>query len=132
MNTLVLVVGVGFLVLIGLMVGLQILVRFRARKLRGKPAPRVSGALGRRIAEGKRVLVYFHSPGCAACRLWTPRLEQLSRKNSGVHVVDVSRNLDLARAFGVMATPSSVEIADRLIVDYHVGGLPPDLLARFA
>jgi thiol-disulfide isomerase/thioredoxin len=132
MNTLFATAGIAVLVLIGLAVGLQILIRVRVRALRGKLAPKVPGPLGRRIAEGNKVLVYFHSPGCAACRMWTPRLEQLSRKNSGVHVVDVSRNLDLARAFGVMATPSSVEIANRHIVDYHVGALPPDLLARFA
>jgi thiol-disulfide isomerase/thioredoxin len=132
MNSVFAAVGIAFLGIIALAVGMQVLIRFRVRALRGKPAPKVPGALGQQISRGREVLLYFHSPGCAACRMWTPRFEQMSRNNSGVHVVDVSRSLDLARTFGIMATPSSVEIANGNIVDYHVGAPPADLLERFA
>jgi thioredoxin 1 len=132
MDSVVTILGAGILGLVVLAFGLQIFIRLRAHGLRGKPAPEVSGVLGQRIAQGKPALVYFHSPGCAACRRWTPRLEQLSRKNAGVHVVDVSRNVEMARAFGVLATPSSVEVDDGRIVDCHIGPVPSELLARFA
>ncbi|MHB8873785.1 MAG: thioredoxin family protein [Myxococcaceae bacterium] len=127
--TVAAVLGVGFVVL---MMGLQLLIAARARAMRGKPAPELSGALGKRIAGGQPALVYFHSPGCGACRPFTPKLEELSRKGGGVHVVDVSRDLGTARAFGVMATPSTIEIAAGRIVDVHVGTVPAELLARFA
>jgi thioredoxin 1 len=132
MDTVAIVLGLGVLVLAGLAFGLRVFIRLRVRALRGKPAPKVSGVLGQRIAQGRPALVYFHSPGCAACRPWTPRLEQLSRKNGDVHVVDVSRNLEIARAFGVLATPSSVEVGEGRIVDCHVGPVPSEVLARFA
>jgi len=132
MTTFLALVGLVVLGLVGFAVGLQLWLRYRVRSLRGKPAPVVPGTLGERIAHGSQLLVYFHSPGCAACRRWTPRLTELSRKNGNVQVVDVSRDWELARAFGVMATPSSVEIADQRIVAYYVGALPADLVERFA
>ena len=131
MLSLLVVVGVAAFALVALMVGLQYLIRRRVRALIGKPAPRVPGTLGRHIVRGQEVLVYFHSPGCAACRAWTPHMIDLSRRHSRVCVVDVSRELELARSFGVMATPSCVHVMDGRIADYRVGAIPSELLVRF-
>jgi thioredoxin-like negative regulator of GroEL len=49
-----------------------------------------------------------------------------------VHLVDVAQDLGAARSFQVMGTPSVIEIADGKIVGYHVGGVPAEVLARFA
>jgi thioredoxin 1 len=117
---------------VGLMVFMQILVRVRARQQTGKDVPRLDGPLGKYVARGRRALVYFHSPGCAACRPLTPRLQELSKRSEGVYVVDVSRDLETARALKVMATPSFVEIDAGKVVAFHVGAAPKELLARFA
>ncbi len=132
MSTLITVITILSLALAGLMVALQIAIRLRARALRGTPAPAVGGPLGKRIARGKTALVYFHSPTCGACRPFTPRLQAMARANPAVHVVDVAQQLDVARAFGVLTTPSTVEIADGRIVDCRVGAPSRELLGRFA
>lgn len=126
-------IGLFVIVLVvGLVVGLQVLVRSRARAMRGRPAPELTGPLGRELAGAPRALLYFFSPGCSACKPLTPRFAALRRTNPAVHLVDVAQDLEVARSFRVMGTPSVVEIADGTIVGYHVGSVPPELLARFA
>jgi thioredoxin 1 len=114
------------------MTGMNLFVRMQARKMRGRPVPAVSGALGDRLRHGGRALLYFHSPSCGACRAITPRVEQLASRSPAVTVVNVAERLDLARSFKVMATPSFVEVADGKVVALYVGAPPADLLARFA
>jgi thioredoxin 1 len=119
--------------LVGLMVIMQLAIRLKARALRGKPLPELSDAWTRKLAGRSASLLYFFSPGCAACRSLTPRFQEISQRRPGsVFVVDVSEELSLARALGVMATPSLIEVANGIIVGYHVGRPPADLLARYA
>lgn len=115
-----------------LMVGMQLFVRFKARSQTGKAVPSLSGPLGKHVGRGRRALVYFHSPGCGACRPVTPKLRELSKRSESVFVVDVSQESETARALSVMATPSFVEIDAGKIVGHHVGMAPSDLLARYS
>ncbi len=120
------------LAIVGLMVGMQVLVRSRARAMRGKDVPALPGDLGRQLTGAPRALLYFFSPSCGACRPLTPRFTALSRSNPAVHLVDVAQDLGVARSFQVMGTPSVIEIAEGKIVGYHVGAVPAEVLARFA
>lgn len=129
MGTFLLVVAV---VLVGAMVALQVVVRAKARAMLGKPLPALAGPTGARLSRAARGLVYFFSPSCGACVRWTPKFRELSKKNADVFVVDVMQDMELARSLGVMGTPSVVEVAEGRVVGYHVGNIPPDLLARFA
>ena len=129
MSTFVIAVAGGFFVL---MVGMNLFVRMQARKMRGQPVPAVAGALGERLRQDSRALLYFYSPSCGACRAITPKVEQLASRSPAVTVVNVAERFDLARSFKVMATPSFVEVADGKVVALHVGAPPADLLARFA
>ncbi len=120
------------LLVVGLMVGLQLLVRSRARAMRGRPLPDLPGATGAALSRAPRALVYFFSPSCRACRPLTPRFEALRGKNPAVFLVDVFQEIELARGLSVMGTPSVVEIAGGIIVGYHVGNVPPEVVARFS
>lgn len=111
---------------------LQLAVYLRARAMKGKALPPVPGPLGERLAKAGRGLIYFFSPGCAACRPLTPKLMAMSKANPRVHVVDVSHHMEIAQALKVMGTPSLVEIEGGKIVGYHVGAPPPGLLERWA
>jgi thiol-disulfide isomerase/thioredoxin len=124
---LAVVVG-GFLLL---NIGMQFAARSRAAALQGTPVPELPGGTGKRIAASKRALVYFFSPQCGACRAITPRVRALSAKNPGVFAVDVMQDMGIASALRVMATPSTVEIADGKVVGYHIGPIPTDVMARF-
>lgn len=118
--------------LVGLVVFMQLAVARRARAMRGKVVPPLPGQTGRRIAGQDHALVYFFSPQCGACRAITPRVRDLAKKNRGVFAVDVMSDLELARALGVMATPSTVEIQDGRIIGYHIGPIPGPVMGRFA
>jgi len=122
------VIAVGFVVL---MLASQLLVRLRARALVGAPVPALPGPVGEAVGRAQPVLLYFFSPGCAACTFITPKVRELQAQHPGVFAVDVSRDLSLASPLRVMATPTTVEIADGKIVGYHVGVFPPELLSRF-
>jgi thioredoxin 1 len=129
MGNVLLVAALAF---VGLMVGLQVLARSRARAMQGKDVPELSGPLGRQLTGAPRALLYFFSPSCGACRALTPRFAALSRSNPAVHLVDVAQDLGVARSFHVMGTPSVIEIAEGKIVGYHVGTVPAEVMARFA
>jgi thiol-disulfide isomerase/thioredoxin len=120
------------LVFLGLMVGMQVLVRVQARAMRGRPVPPIPGPLGKRLSEAPSALVYFMSPSCGACRVWTPKIEGLRKKNDNVVIVDVSKSFEVARALKVMATPSAVELRAGRVAGVHVGAIPGEVLARFA
>lgn len=115
-----------------LMVGMNMLVRWKARALEGQPVPEVPGPMGEALSKASRGLVYFFSPQCGACRAITPKMKALSQKNPGVFVVDITQQLEVARAMRVLATPSTVEFADGKVVGVHVGMLPKEVETRFA
>ncbi len=119
------------LAVIGFMVYMQFAIARRARAMRGKDVPALPGRTGQRIARLDHALVYFFSPTCGACRAITPRVRDLSKKNEAVFAVDVMSDMNLARALGVMATPSTVEIEHGKIVGFHVGPIPGPVMARF-
>ena len=85
-----------------------------------------------RLRQARRGLAYFFSPSCGACRAITPIIKQLSEQNRDVHVIDVTRQFDVARALKVLATPTIVEVESGRIVGVHVGPIPPQLVERYA
>ncbi len=117
---------------VGLVVLMQFVIRLRARAMRGKPLPALAGAWAKKLAGRSGSILYFFSPGCAACRPLTPRFQEMSqRRPRSVFVVNVAEDLDLARALNVMATPSVVEVSDGIIVGYHIGPPPAEVMARY-
>jgi thioredoxin 1 len=118
---------------VGLMVLMQLAIRLKVRALRGKPIPDLEAPWSKRLGASSSSLLYFFSPGCAACRPLTPRFQEMShRRPKSVFVVNVADELPLARALGVMATPSVVEVENGVIANYHVGRPPEQLMERWA
>ncbi len=109
---------------IALIVVMRVLISTRARKLQGKAAPELRGRMQTWVSGGRRALFYFHSPGCGACRAMTPVVERLQKEAKGVFAVDVSLDLDTARRFRVMATPTTVLIDGGIIEQVLIGPQP--------
>jgi thioredoxin-like negative regulator of GroEL len=72
--------------------------------------------------DGRRALVAFSTPSCAACRTaQAPAIQvaeqQLGRSSVRIIRVDASRQPEVARAFGVLTVPSTVvlEPAGRVV-----------------
>lgn len=117
---------------VALTVGLQVLARWRAARLRGQPLPPLPGPLGQRIAASEHALVYFFTPSCAACRPVTPRMKALADAGKPVFPIDASADLALAQALSVMATPTTVEVDHGKVVGVHLGPVAADVWERFA
>lgn len=123
LNTLILL-----LLLIAVM---QLLLLWRARKREGKIAPPFHDVLPEGMAPQQRMLLYFYSEHCGACRSVTPLIDQLSREKKGVVKVDVRRHTDTARRFGIKVTPSLVLVDKGQIARMHVGVFSDGTLQQF-
>lgn len=107
---------------------LQLFVYIKSRAMKGRPAPEMEGA-GQRSE--RRSLYYFYSPSCHACRNMGPVVDGLAQRYSGVEKVDVTQRLEVARRFGVRATPTTVLVSDGAIEDVLLGAQREDRLRQF-
>lgn len=103
------------------------IVKMRFKK--GKPAPELDGEFQTVLDKHGKGLFYFHSPGCGACRPMTPIIEEFRKKHKNYFSIDVSQNFDVARKFGIMATPSTVVVEKGVIKEFLIGPQPKEKLS---
>ncbi len=108
----------GFVVLF---FGFQYLMVLKMKLKKGKAAPALSGKYEKAVRSGKKSMFYFYSDNCGACRAMTPVIEQYARKNPNYFKIDVQNDMQTARKFGVMGTPSTVIVEGGKIVEFLVG-----------
>ena len=109
------------LAIAGLFVFMQIYVRLTAYFKKGKRIQGVSGALGKEIERGKKVLVYFYTNSCTACKPMTPVVDRLKKTYKNIHKVNLATEMDTGRSFGVMGTPALVLVENSEIRSYNLG-----------
>lgn len=102
---------------------------WQARRRLGQTVPDTAAVDGP-AASARRRLYYFHAPHCGACRAMTPLVDRLARSHPNLVKVDVSESLDLARGFGIAATPSFVLVEDETIRQVKLGGQSEGTLLR--
>ena len=115
-NILYVILGV-----IGFFILLQVLLKFRAWRKKGKAAPDVGGALGRAIQKGDKLIAYFYSPTCRACKTQEKFLPKLDEGTGSVFRINAAKEGQIASAFGIMGTPTTVVIEKGIIKNYFVG-----------
>ncbi len=122
MNTVIsIVVGI-----VALFIGMQMFMVLKMKFKKGKQAPQLDGKAGRMVANGDKVLFYFYSPGCRACKPMTPFIKNMAKRNKRIFPVDVSHDMTTAQKFGVMGTPSTVVVEQGKIKEFLVGFQPQD------
>jgi len=107
--------------IVTLIIALQLFVRLQSKFKKGKPVEDLTGNLGSAVRRGGKVLVYFFSPTCAACRQQTPVIDSLQKGSSNIFKVDVSKDASTALKLGVMGTPSTVVIDKGIIKEFFMG-----------
>lgn len=115
--------------IVALFISMQLYMVLKMRFQKGKPAPDVNGKAGKLIQRGEKALFYFYSPTCRACKEMTPMIHQLAKHNKGIFPVDISKDMDTARKFGVMGTPSTVLVQAGKIKEFLVGPQPDSKIA---
>jgi thioredoxin 1 len=108
-------------------------VVLRAKFKKGKVVNDIGGKIGEAIKRGERVMLYFYSPTCSACKVQTPIIDNLINLANGrtkIFKIDVSRDVNTALKFGVMGTPSIVVVEDGKIKEFFVGVKSENILRR--
>ncbi|MFN3134131.1 MAG: thioredoxin family protein [Candidatus Kryptonium sp.] len=109
-------------------------VVLRAKLKKGQLVPNIGGEIGKAINKGEKVILYFYSPTCSACKVQTPIIDKLISAGNGktkIFKIDVSKDINVALKLGVMGTPSTVVIEDGKIKEFFVGVKSENILRRF-
>jgi thioredoxin 1 len=107
--------------LIGFFVLMQVYIRLSGFLKKGKVVPDFEGEVGKKIKSGQRLLLYFYSPSCAACRPMTPVIDRMLQERKNIVKLNVQHEFTVARHLGVMATPAVVLIENRRINQFVLG-----------
>ncbi len=114
------------------LMNLSVVLRAKFRK--GKSVPELGGKIGEAIKRREKVVLYFYSPTCSACRIQTPIIDKLLKESglkAKIFKIDVSQDTNVALKLGVMGTPSTVIIEDGRIREFFVGVKSEEILRRY-
>jgi thioredoxin 1 len=120
--------------LVAFILAMNLSVVLRAKFKKGKVVNDIGGKIGEAIKRGERVMLYFYSPTCSACKVQTPIIDNLINLANGrtkIFKIDVSRDVNTALKFGVMGTPSIVVVEDGKIKEFFVGVKSENILRRY-
>ncbi|MHB1686992.1 MAG: thioredoxin family protein [Ignavibacteriaceae bacterium] len=125
---IVLYVVFGIIALIMLM---QYVMIFSAKKSKGTKLAGLKGNLKKLESNGTKGLVYFFSPSCHACKAQTPVIKTLQSNYKNVYDVDISKDFQTARVFGIKATPTTIAVEDGVIRQVFLGVKPQEFLEKY-
>ena len=114
-----------------LIFSMQYMMIIAARKSKGRKLSGLQGKLKNLEKTGSKGMVYFFSPSCHACKAQTPIIKELQSSNKNVYDVDISRDIDTARIFGVKATPSTIIVENGVISQVLLGVKQKDILKGY-
>ena len=110
---------------------MQLFIRFQTKFKKGKDAKGLTGYIGDAVRHGGKVLLYFYSPSCSACRQQTPVIDGLPKNQTAIFKVDVSKDAKTAMALGVLGTPSTVIIENGFIKEFFLGYINRDKILKY-
>ncbi len=100
----------------------RIIMLFNALKLKGKDAPTIHKPSAKRIKAGEKIVLYFFTQRCGACKIQEPIIQRiLKHYPNAVFKIDASLNQKTASAYGVMGVPFLVFIENGKIMKASAG-----------
>jgi thioredoxin 1 len=109
------------LAIVGFFILMNMYIRISGMLKKGKMIPEFEGEIGSKVKAGKKLLLYFYSPSCGACRPMTPVIEEMSKNNRNIYKINLTRDMKLGKIFGVMGTPATVLVEDSKIRQFILG-----------
>jgi len=100
---------------------IQIYVRIIGLLKRGKKIADIPGRIGELMKTEPRLILYFYTQTCAACKAMSPVIDRLRSEYSNIIKVDLSKDMEIAKKFGVMGTPSLVVVENQEIKNFVMG-----------
>lgn len=94
----------------------------RARRVEGQAAPDTSilDGLG---AQHTRKVYYFYARHCGPCKTMAPMIERVRQDHPNLIKVDIAEAPDIARQFGIVATPTIVLVDAGTIRKVRLGSM---------
>jgi thioredoxin 1 len=94
----------------------------RARRMEGQEAPDTS-VLDGIAGKNSRKLYYFYGRHCGPCKAMAPLIERVRQDHPNLIKLDIAEAPDLARQFGIVATPTFVLVESGTIRKVRLGGM---------
>ena len=109
--------------IVGFFVFLRLLTWFSGKMKKGKTIQPFSGEIGRKIQSGEKLLLYFYSPSCGACKAMTPVIDEMKKNNKNIYKVNLAKESErkIGQVFGVMGTPATVLVENAKIDQFILG-----------
>ena len=84
----------------------------------------------KKLIGDKKVLIDFYAEWCGPCKMLGPVLEEVSKemKESIIVKVDIDKNMDLAKQYGIMSVPTMLIFKKGEEVGRHTGYMDKDRL----
>jgi thioredoxin 1 len=117
MDTIFLIV----LGLVGFFVFMRIFVWLNGKLKKGKEIPPFSGEISERIQKGDKLLLYFYSPSCGACKAMTPVVDEMMSEKNNVYKINLSKDYNIGKIFGIMGTPATIVVHESKIDQFILG-----------
>ncbi|MDA8093378.1 MAG: thioredoxin family protein [Betaproteobacteria bacterium] len=111
-----------FIGLIALILLMQLVTVWRAKQTIGRRAPEDDAIAAQTNTAGPR-LYYFYAPNCGPCKAMTPLIDRLMASHDNLIKVNVAQSPQLARDFGISATPSFVQVEEGIIRQVKLGAI---------
>jgi thioredoxin 1 len=120
------------LAIVGFIVFIQLLAWINGKMKKGKKIPPFSGEIGRKIQAGNKMLLYFYTPTCGACRAMTPVIDEMKKQKDNVYKINLAKDRHIGEIFGVMGTPATVIIRNSEIEQFILGARSKKFLTSLA
>jgi thioredoxin 1 len=114
-----------------LIFALQFFLIAAAKRSKGKKLTGLNGKLRSLERNGSKGLVYFFRPSCHACKAQTPIIQELKSLNKNVFDVDISKDMQKAKVFGIKATPTTMIVENGIISQVFIGAKPKEILKGY-
>jgi len=122
------VVFVLFVAYVVFVLGIRVYWNFKSKRMKGRDVPLLEGEFSK-LKRGKGV-IYFYAPNCRPCKMVDPIVKKLSKEFKKVHFLrmNVMETPEVARKFGVLATPSIVITENGKIKEVLLGPVTEGVL----
>lgn len=110
---------------------LQFIMITAAKKSKGTKLNGLSGRLKNLERNGSKGLVYFFSPSCRACKTQTPIIKEMQKSDKNIFDVDISKDMNSAKVFGIKATPTTILVENGVVSQVFVGAKTKDVLMSY-
>jgi len=109
------------LVFVGFFIFMRLLVWVNGKLKKGKKIPPFTGEIGERIQKGDKLLLYFYTPSCGACKAMTPVVDEMMNEKKNVYKINLTKDYNIGKIFGVMGTPATIVVNESKIDQYILG-----------